>query len=106
MKLKCSQPIELEGYSTTQRLTILQIALQQLTPSKQVLLRCLKLALFTPCFLAIALIEGWLIFPVLLLTGLCYPIFTKPLEGIFVKPHLQEAIKIYQQQKKQHQPNN
>jgi len=50
------------------------------------------LLLLLPVFLSLAFIEGWLLLPALLITCMAYPLLTTPVEIMFAKAHLQQAI--------------
>ena len=92
-----SQVTPLKPFKIRQRQQIIALALSHLTPMQKISLRILKLLLLTPVFLSLAYIEGWLLLPALLLTGVAYPLLTTPLEIQFAKDHLQHAIKEFTQ---------
>ncbi|WP_171038981.1 hypothetical protein [Pseudoalteromonas sp. S1727] len=92
-----SQVTPLKPFKIRQRQQIIALALSHLTPMQKISLRILKLLLLTPVFLSLAYIEGWLLLPALLLTGVAYPLLTTPLEIQFAKGHLQHTIKEFTQ---------
>ena len=87
-----SQVTLLKPFKIRQRQQIIALALSMLTPMQKIALRVLKLLLLTPVFLSLAYIEGWFLLPVLLITGVAYPLLTTPVEIKFAKGHLQHAI--------------
>ncbi len=88
-----SQVEELSHLKVRQRQQIIATALSMLTPLSKVWLRVIKLLLLTPVFASLIYIEGWLMLPALLLTGLSYPLLTTPVEIAFARPYLTDALK-------------
>ena len=87
-----SQVTPLKPFKIRQRQQIIALALSMLTPMQKINLRIVKLLLLIPVFLSLAFIEGWLLLPALLITGMAYPLLTTPVEIMFAKAHLQQAI--------------
>lgn len=87
-----SQVTALKPFKIRQRQQIIALALSRLTPMQKISLRILKLLLLTPVFLSLAYFEGWLLLPALLITGMAYPLLTTPVEIMFAKGYLQQAI--------------
>ncbi|MEJ6473396.1 hypothetical protein [Pseudoalteromonas piscicida] len=92
MHFRLSQIEQLHGFKLRDKQMILRIALSRLDAKTRVLLRIAKLLLLTPFFASLAVFEGWLLLPILLVAGLVYPLFTTPLEIYFGKPELAKAI--------------
>jgi hypothetical protein len=92
-----SQVDALKHLKIRERQTVIAIALSMLSPGNKVLLRLSKLLLLSPFFLIFTVFEGWLLVPFLILGGLGYPLLTTPIEILFAKKHLSEALAQYNQ---------
>ena len=88
---------ELAAFKVRERQQIIAIALSELSASKKVILRIVKLLLLIPVFFVLAYIDGWLLLPFLLIAGLCYPLLTVPVEIMFATPYLTKAIAQFKQ---------
>ena len=95
MVFRLSQLSQLNGLKLRAKQQVLQIALSLLDSKTKVILRIAKLLLLTPFFASLAIFEGWVLLPVLLVAGLVYPLFTTPVEIFFAKPKLDEALQQY-----------
>ena len=51
-----------------------------------------------PFFISLAYFEGWYLLPPLLLAGILYPLLTTPLEIVFTKSKLSDAIAEFEKQ--------
>jgi len=92
-----SQIPELASFKVRERQKIIAIALSELSASKKVMLRIVKLLLLVPIFLILAYIKGWFLLPFLLVAGLCYPLLTAPVDIMFAAPYLAKAITQFKQ---------
>ncbi|CAM3932220.1 hypothetical protein [Pseudoalteromonas byunsanensis] len=92
MIIRLSQIKSLEPYKLRDKQRILAIALDEMPATRKVTLRIAKLTVLIPFFIALAYFEGWSLLPILLVAGLSYPILTSPIEIIFAKPWLNEAV--------------
>jgi hypothetical protein len=88
-----SQLNELKHLKLRERQNVIAQALTMLSPSNKVLLRIIKLLFIFPVFFILNVFEGWVLLPFLLIVGLSYPLLTTPIEILFAKKHLNEALK-------------
>jgi fatty acid desaturase len=91
---------QLKPYKLRDKQQIIAIALSHLEAPEKVLLGCCKLAILMPFFITLAYFEGWYLLPPLLLAGILYPLLTTPLEIVFTKSKLSDAIAEFEKQNK------
>ena len=89
---------QLKPYKLRDKQQIIAIALSHWEAPEKVLLGCCKLAILMPFFISLAYFEGWYLLPPLLLAGILYPLLTTPLEIVFTKSKLSDAIAEFEKQ--------
>lgn len=99
--LKSSQIPELKAYSFTERATIIQQALTRLTVPEKFVLNISKLIILAPIFVMIARFQEWWMLIPMLITGICYPLITNPIQLNLARRHLDAALKSWQHAKTQ-----
>ena len=83
----------LKGLSYPQRMLAIKTAYDSLPILYKGLLNTIKFLLIAPVFFLIAREQSWSVMPWILLTVIIYPLVTKPLTLLFVKPLLAEAVR-------------
>lgn len=91
----------LKDFSTSERLMIISLAIQQMPVPQKMLLNVLKLGILTPLFLALAKVEGWDLLYYLVPAVLLYPIVTRPITLTLCAPFIDSAIENYNKIKAQ-----
>lgn len=87
---------ELEGLNYQQRMLAMKAAFDALPMLRKGLLSTIKFLILAPVFFLIAKEQSWSVMPWLILTVILYPLVTKPITLLFVKPWLAEAVKSLQ----------
>jgi len=83
---------ELEGLNYQQRMLVMKDAYDALPILQKGLLNTVKFLILAPVFFLIAREQSWSVLPWLLLTVILYPLVTKPLTLLFIKPQLAKAV--------------
>ncbi|KZN54114.1 hypothetical protein L1077_02515 [Pseudoalteromonas luteoviolacea] len=97
MIFRLSQIPALASLSLREKQQVKAIAISMLSAKSKVILAVCKLALLTPLFMALAYFEGWSLLPVLLITGIAYPLLTAPIEVQFALKNLDKALSEFKQ---------
>ncbi|WP_017444686.1 DUF6170 family protein [Gayadomonas joobiniege] len=90
--LKSSQIPALKDYSFTERAHIIQYALNMLTVPEKFILNISKLIILAPVFVLIARFQEWWMLIPMLITGICYPLITNPIQLNMACRHLDQAL--------------
>lgn len=83
---------EFEGLNYQQRMLVIKDAYEALSIWQKGLLNTIKFSLLAPVFFLIAKEQSWSVMPWILATVILYPLVTKPLTLLFVKPMLAQAV--------------
>lgn len=97
MYFRLSKIPELAEFKLREKQLIMAMALAELSAPKKILLNICKLGILLPFFVPLAYLEGWWLLPPLLLAGLVYPLLTTPVEVMFSKKTLANAIDKFKQ---------
>ena len=87
---------ELEGLNYQQRMLAIRAAYDALPILQKGMLNTIKFLILAPVFFLIAREQSWAVMPWLILTVILYPLVTKPVTLLFVRPGLAEAVKSLQ----------
>ncbi len=84
---------ELEGLNYQQRMQAMKLAYDSLPILYKGMLNTIKFLVLAPVFFLIARVQSWSVLPWLLITVILYPLVTKPITLLFVRPQLAEAVR-------------
>lgn len=87
---------ELEGLNYQQRMLAINTAYNGLPILQKGMLNTIKFLILAPIFFLIAKEQSWSVMPWLILTVILYPLVTKPVTLLFVRPWLADAVKSLQ----------